>query len=204
MYNCKICNKEIKLLKNHLKNTHKMLECDYFAIFGELEKRGYEEFRLSLKQEFRECSPNSIHFYLKRGYTEEEANVILKNKRAKHIFNIGKEFRPNQINAMNNLARILTVSEDESIRNPIKAVELAKKACQLTGFSQPELLDTLAMAYAAAGNFSKAVEVAEKAISLCENEEKKELADEIKKRLQLYKAGKVYRESLFISDGNNP
>ena len=51
----------------------------------------------------------------------------------------------------------------------------------------------LAMAYAAASDFPQAIEITDEAISLCENTKKNELAYEIKKRLQLYKAGQPYR-----------
>lgn len=98
MYECKLCGKNVKLLKNHLRNTHKGLsEKEYFLSFPD-EERKYKEFRKSLSQEFKECSPNSIHFYIKKGYSEEEATKMLEEKRKTHVFNTGKDFRPNQKN----------------------------------------------------------------------------------------------------------
>ena len=64
----------------------------------------------------------------------------------------------------------------------------------MTDYNDPELLDTLAAAYASAGDFSKAIETAEKAIKLAEAAGRKDYSREIQARLQLYKAGKPYRE----------
>lgn len=77
---------------------------------------------------------------------------------------------------------------------PEKAVELAYRACKLTGFGNAGMLDTLAAAYAATGNFPEAVKTAEKAVKSAEDAGRKDLANEINKRLALYKSGGPYRE----------
>lgn len=59
--------------------------------------------------------------------------------------------------ALFNLAALLTISEDPALRRPAEAVELAERACQLAGRSDPGRLRILAMAYAAAGNRTAAV-----------------------------------------------
>jgi hypothetical protein len=53
-------------------------------------------------------------------------------------------------------------------------------------------VDTLAAAYAAAGRFPDAVKTTERAIDLAESANQQQLADEIKKRLELYKTGQPY------------
>ena len=53
--------------------------------------------------------------------------------------------------ALNNLAWILAANPDPQARNGRKAVELAQRACKLTGFKQPLMVGTLAAAYAEAG-----------------------------------------------------
>ncbi len=50
-------------------------------------------------------------------------------------------------------------------------------------------MDTLAAAYAAAGRFGEAVETAEKALVLAESANQQQLAEAIRKRLELYKTG---------------
>ncbi len=64
----------------------------------------------------------------------------------------------NNSNALNNLAWLLTTSEDENFKNPSRAVELAEKACQLTNYRDSEKLDTLAEAYASMEDYDKALE----------------------------------------------
>jgi protein O-mannosyl-transferase len=106
----------------------------------------------------------------------------------------GIELDPNSTDNLNNLAWVLATTEDTKLRNPTDAVKYAQRACELSGYEQPSLLDTLAVAYAAAGNFPEAVKTAEKAIKLAEDTNEKKLAEEIQKRLEFYKAGQPYHE----------
>ena len=95
---------------------------------------------------------------------------------------------------LKNLAWILATTEDTKIQNPADAVKYAERACELTDYKQPEALDTLAVAYAAADRFDQAVETAQKAVELAVPAGEKKLAQKIQKRLQLYRAGQPYRE----------
>jgi len=97
--------------------------------------------------------------------------------------------------AINNLAWSLAVSPEITEHNPDKAIRLARHACELTHYSRPESLDTLAVSYAAGGAFDKAIEAAQKALQLCQSSGQKTLREEIKNRLVLYKAGKPYIEA---------
>ena len=58
----------------------------------------------------------------------------------------------------------------------------------------PEILDTLAAAYAEAGRFAEAVSTAQRALELAESQERARLAEQIGARLALYQAGQPYRE----------
>ena len=69
---------------------------------------------------------------------------------------------------------------------------MATRACELSSFRQPQTLDTLAAACAASGKFDKAIEYAQKAIDLAEAADNKQLAEQIKVRLDLYKNNKPY------------
>ncbi len=64
--------------------------------------------------------------------------------------------------AYNNLAWIMATCQDKKYRNGAKAVELAKKAISLS--NNIDFLDTLAAAYAEAGNFEKATTIQEEVI----------------------------------------
>ncbi|MDD5063915.1 MAG: tetratricopeptide repeat protein [Phycisphaerae bacterium] len=104
------------------------------------------------------------------------------------------QLEPDNIDALNNLGWFLATTKDTSIANSAEAIKLAQHACELTKYEQAELLDTLAAAYASAGKFNEAAETAEKAVKSAEAGGKKELADEIQKRLELYKAGQPYQQ----------
>jgi TPR repeat protein len=88
----------------------------------------------------------------------------------------------------NDLAWLLATAEAPAVRNGPRAVDLALKAGELSQWKAPEILDTLAAAYARAGNFAKAVEWQEKAIG------GPDFAQESAKqvRLNLYRDGKAW------------
>jgi hypothetical protein len=80
----------------------------------------------------------------------------------------------------------------EKYRDGRKAVELAKKACELTEWKDAAVLATLAAAYAEAGQFDEAVKWQKKAL-----EDKDFAASDGEKertRLKLFEARKPYRE----------
>jgi tetratricopeptide (TPR) repeat protein len=104
------------------------------------------------------------------------------------------QYQSDNPEALNALAWIWATNEKVEFQNPIRAVEFAQKACELSNYEHPGVLDTLAAAYAAAGNFPEAVKTAEKAIKSAEDANDKKLAEEIGKRLELYKAGQPYHE----------
>ena len=133
---------------------------------------------------------------LKPDYIEAHnslAAVLAKqNKVAKTIAHWKETLRlnPDHIDSHNNLAWLLATTADDNVRDPAEAVRLAKRACELTQYSRPDFLDTLAAAYAAGGDFAKAVEIAEKALSLVSGSEKQ--TNWIQERIELYKANKPY------------
>ncbi len=105
------------------------------------------------------------------------------------------QLKPDRVDVMNMLARIISVNKDAGFYDPNEAVSLAEKACQASNYQQPEFLDTLSIAYSAAGRFQEAVETADKAIKLAEASGRMELAQEIQAHLNLYKARQPYVES---------
>jgi hypothetical protein len=97
--------------------------------------------------------------------------------------------------AMNELAWFSAVDPKITAYNPYRAIQLAEEACKITNYSDPGNLDTMAVAYAAAGNFSKAIEITEKNMALCQSSGQETLKKELESRLALYKAGKPYIEN---------
>jgi len=69
---------------------------------------------------------------------------------------------PDRVDILNNLAWLLAVHKDAEFHDPEQAVRLAERACQLTKYEDPSLLDTLATAYEAAGDSAQAAKTTEK------------------------------------------
>ena len=105
------------------------------------------------------------------------------------------QIRPESLSALNSLAWIQATHADPAMRHPGEAVRLARRACDLSGYNMPELLDTLAAAYAAASDFGQATETAEKAVKRAGLTGKDALAREITSRLHLYQNEKAFYES---------
>jgi tetratricopeptide (TPR) repeat protein len=94
----------------------------------------------------------------------------------------------------NHLAWNLATAPDPALRDPDEALSLARRACELTGHGKPELLDTLAAAFAAAGRFDEAEKTAEKAEKLAEAAGSEALAREIRSHLEMFRKGRSYIE----------
>ncbi len=90
---------------------------------------------------------------------------------------------------LNRLAWILASSANNAVRDGKAAVGTAKQAVALTASKDPYVLDTLACAYAAAGDFKEAVATQEKVIALLKAPPKSVFHE----RLDLYKQNKSYR-----------
>lgn len=89
---------------------------------------------------------------------------------------------------------MLATSPEAIHRDGHRAVELAEWACEATGYKSPPLLDTLAAAYAEAGQFERAESTTLQAIEIVRSNPKTSTAT-LESRLELYKAGKPYHES---------
>ncbi len=128
-------------------------------------------------------------------YTSRGDAYVNKGELDKAIadYNQAIGLKPKDAKAYNNLAWILATCPESRIRDGAEAVGLAERACQLKNYKTPTLLDTLAAAYAEAGEFDKAVKTAQKAIQLARAAKREKLAKDIQSRLELYKAKRPYR-----------
>ena len=103
------------------------------------------------------------------------------------------EAQPDLVEALTNLAWIFASSSDANIRNGPKAVELAEKACRLTGDTNPVVLRTLAAAYATNKSFDKALETSRRALQSAQAQRNSELTETIHREMSLYEVGLPYR-----------
>jgi len=96
--------------------------------------------------------------------------------------------RPNDPALLADLAEMLATNPNASIRNPVEAVELARRAADLSKGKIPGILRTLASAYAAAGRFDDAVPEARKALALAAARKQAELVKSLRAELARYEA----------------
>ena len=82
---------------------------------------------------------------------------------------------PTSFEATNDLAWLLATAADDAVRSPTRSLELAKKACEISGYQQWNTLDTLAAAHAENGEFDKATEWLGTAIANAPEKEKARL-----------------------------
>ncbi|PYJ57936.1 MAG: hypothetical protein DME82_01160 [Verrucomicrobia bacterium] len=104
------------------------------------------------------------------------------------------EISPKSIPALTNLAWVIATCSNGSLRNGVRAVEIARRADELSGGSNPIVLRTLAASYAEAGQFEKATETAGTAIQLSRLSGDHSLSWALEKQLRLYRLGIPYRE----------
>jgi len=98
-------------------------------------------------------------------------------------------------NALDGLAWLQATCPVAEVRKGAKAIEYATKACELTNWKIAGYVNTLAAAYAEAGDFDSAVKWQKEAINLLTKEEPAGRRAEFEARLKLYQSGKPYRDA---------
>jgi tetratricopeptide (TPR) repeat protein len=93
--------------------------------------------------------------------------------------------------SLDHTAWLLATSPEASLRNGPKALALARQLDRLSGGKNPALLDTLAAAYAESGQFSEAVDAAQRALALSQNNAA--LANTLREHIKLFQAGSPLR-----------
>ena len=92
------------------------------------------------------------------------------------------------------LAWILATDADPNVRAPTEAIRLAESACRTSRYKNAVHLDTLAAAYAAAGDFARALEAVDQALVLARDDADGTLASDIRNRRRLYRSRRPYRQ----------
>ena len=93
---------------------------------------------------------------------------------------------------LNDIAWLRATFPQQSLRDGKQALSEATQACELTEWKNGAYLDTLAAAYAEAGDFENAVKFQAHAIELSAASTDQQAG--IRKRLELYRKKKPYRE----------
>jgi len=102
------------------------------------------------------------------------------------------ELAPRDPVVCNDLAWILAVDEDASIRDSGGAIHLATRAVDLSGRRQPGYLNTLAAAFASDGRFKEAIETAEEAQKLARQSGRAGMAKAIGALLERYRRREAF------------
>jgi tetratricopeptide (TPR) repeat protein len=101
---------------------------------------------------------------------------------------------PENVAVLNHTALVLAASRDESVRNGPEAVKLAETAARVSNGQAPEILDTLAAAYAEVGRFDQAISIARRARDLAASRGNHRLMEQLDARIKLYQATQPLRE----------
>jgi tetratricopeptide (TPR) repeat protein len=144
---------------------------------------------LDPKQSFAYANRGRV--YMKRGdYPEALAD-----------YDKAIEIDPDEWPAYNGRARILATAPEFEfhLRDGKQAVVLAKKACELSAWSEWISVATLAAAHAEAGDFEAAVQLQKKAMQMSQPAEEKDQREN-EKKLELYQAGKPYHEEVKLKE----
>jgi protein O-mannosyl-transferase len=97
--------------------------------------------------------------------------------------------RPGMDEAVNNLALLLATCPDRSLRDGPRAIALAAQASQRAHDQNPEILGTLAAAYAETGKFADAAATAQRAHQLALAQNNRALAGVLEGQYRAYQTG---------------
>lgn len=131
-------------------------------------------------------------YYQQRRYGKVETLVGSLLETSRRV--LGEE-DPSTLEIMIGLAFFRAACPVAEFRDGAKAVELATKACELMDWKNAWFVNTLAAAYAEAGDFDFAVKWQKRAIDLLPEDASPEVRADYESRLKLYESGKPYRES---------
>jgi tetratricopeptide (TPR) repeat protein len=136
-------------------------------------------------------SPNSgeAHFYL-------GVALVMTGRGQEGIAHWRQALKrePDNLQVLNEAAWVMATSADGSLRNGAEAVTLATHAVELTKGREPQLLATLAAAYAEAGDFDKAAETERRAADLAGQQGKSRLAASLGARVALFEGKTPIRQ----------
>ena len=148
-----------------------------------------------IQQSDLEPSPREIGMYrrsfnilLRVFITQKQYDKVIE------LFENAVKIFPEDDLILNNYSWLLATFTDDSVRDGKKALDLALKAAKLTDYKSATVLSTLAAAYAELGDFEKALNYSQQALSVNDDEE---VAESIKKEIESYKQQKPIRNNFF-------
>jgi Flp pilus assembly protein TadD len=113
--------------------------------------------------------PTNVAFYGNRAIAYVQARNF---KAAMADLNRALQRDPTTPRNYNDLAWFLATCPDAGFRNGARAIQYATKACEMTKWKNGDFVDTLAAAYAEAGQFEEAVKREQQVLELPDTEAK--------------------------------
>jgi tetratricopeptide (TPR) repeat protein len=117
------------------------------------------------------------------------AKVLLATSRASEAsehYRAALALRPDWAPVLQEAAWLLATHPNQNVVDPARAISFAERAVELTRRRDPAALDTLAAAYAASGDFDKAISTARGAVDLIEDQNPS-ASSAIRSRINLYR-----------------
>ncbi len=168
---------------------------DHFSVGYQLglalQLRGRFKQAIRYYQQSLKIKPQDVQVQLNLGGS---LAMIGRLEEALQHFREAVRLEPRRPGPLVSMAWILATHPDADIRDASQAIDLAQRADKLNRSQDPVSLDTLAAAYAAAGQFERAVGTARSALALASESPVQTLAFEIRKRLELYQQAKPYQQ----------
>jgi len=111
---------------------------------------------------------------------------------------------PENGNAASNLAWVFATCPEDSIRDGVRAVQLAERALRLSGGKIPMIFRILGAAYAENGRLSKAIETARRGSELANSQGNPGLAAELQNNIAVYQSGRPLRDPKLTIGSSSP
>jgi Tfp pilus assembly protein PilF len=166
-------------------------EVGHYNLANVLMWRGRPDLAIPEYQKAVQLAPNYIAAHNNLG------NVLFalgRNHEALAEYETAMRLDPNSAILCNNVAKLLATSNDASVRNGRRAIELARRAEQLSGGRDPAFLATLGAAHAETGQFTEAIATASRALDLAVRQNNQQLTSILRAQLSLYQSGRPYHE----------
>lgn len=130
-------------------------------------------------------------------------------------YDIALEKIPDSEHMLNNLSWILSTSKDDTLRDGKRALELGKRACEITDYKAAYILSTYAAGFAELGDWENATKWSTKAVELSrqdltkastpdDKKKQKETVDHLEQELESYKQKKPWREKQETKENTAP
>ncbi|MGQ9635191.1 MAG: tetratricopeptide repeat protein [Bryobacteraceae bacterium] len=149
------------------------------------EDEAIEQWRAALR--LNPHSPSANNNLAQRLYSRGQCAEAVKHWRVA----LGAE--PDRLSVLARLSWALATCPDPSVRNGAEAVALATRGQQLSEGRDPEILSSLAAAYAETGRFAEAVVIAKRARTLAAEQRNAALAQSLAGWIELYESNKPVR-----------